>query len=128
MTLMSRRRAIETALVLLALIVGVMPIPELFVERWFSVGVYPRLQHVMTPLTNLVPFAWFDVLLLAIVAFVVRVLWRGVRQARRDRQWSPILSSAWTIAVTAAGIYLLFLGCWGLNYRRLPMAERLEMV
>ena len=128
MTLMSRRRAIETALVLLALIAAVAPIPKVLVERWFSVGVYPRVQHVMTPLANLVPFAWFDVLLVAVIVLVGRVVVRAVRQARRDRQWSPILSSAWTIVVTAAGIYLLFLGCWGLNYRRVPMAERLEMV
>lgn len=125
---MSRRRAIETALLLLALIAAVAPIPEFLVERWFSIGVYPRLQHVMTPFANLVPFAWFDVLLLIVVIFIVRVLARAVRQARRHRRWLPILSSAWTIAVTAAGIYVLFLGCWGLNYRRVPMSERLEMV
>ena len=68
MTLMSRRRAIETALVLLALIAAVAPIPKVLVERWFSVGVYPRVQHVMTPLANLVPFAWFDVLLVAVIS------------------------------------------------------------
>jgi hypothetical protein len=29
--------------------------------------------------------------------------------------------------VTAAVLYLLFLGCWGLNYRRVPMTERIEI-
>lgn len=128
MTLMSRRRAIESALVVIALIFAIVPVPEPLVERWFSIGVYPRLQHVMTPLANLVPFAWFDVLLLVVVVLVVRVIVRAVRQARRDRRWSPILFGAWTLVVTGAGIYLAFLGFWGLNYRRVAMTERIEMV
>jgi len=125
---MSRRRAIETALVVLAALAAVVPIPDAVVERWFSTGFYPRLQHVLTPLANLVPFAWFDVILLGAIAFVTFVLGRGVRTARRAGRWSPLLVSGWAIVVAAAAVYLAFLGCWGLNYRRVPMTDRLEMV
>src|SRR5438552_15625700 len=113
MTLMSRRRAIESALVLIALIFAIVPVPELLVERWFSIGVYPRLQHVMTPLANLVPFAWFDVLLVIVVALVVHVIVRAARQARRDRRCLPIMFGAWTLVATAPGLYLAFLALAG---------------
>jgi len=127
MNLMSRRRAIETAVVLLAVLAALVPIPETLVERWFSTGFYPRLQRVLTPLANLVPFAWFDVILLVVITLATALVVRAIRQARRERRWSPILSGGWTLVVSAAVIYLAFLGCWGLNYRRVPMTTRLEM-
>src|SRR6478609_2802199 len=127
MNAMSRRRAIETAVVLLAAFAAIAPIPEVVVERWFSTGFYPRLQHVLTPVANLVPFAWFDVILLTVITLVVVALVRGVRQARQARRLSPLLATGWTLVVAGGVVYLLFLGCWGLNYRRVPMTERLEM-
>src|SRR3982751_1672837 len=105
------RRASETALVLLALGAALVPVPPAIVERWFSTGVYPRIQQIVTPVANLVPFAWFDVILLTVTALV-----RAGRQARRERRWSPLFHGLRMLVVAAAGIYLVFLACWGLNY------------
>ena len=33
------------------------PIPAAAVERWFSRGLYPWLQRILTPLTNRLPIA-----------------------------------------------------------------------
>jgi hypothetical protein len=53
---------------------------------------------------------------------------RAIRQARRERRWTPILSTAWSLLAGSAVVYLAFLGCWGLNYRRVPMSARLGVV
>src|SRR4051794_16203108 len=101
------RRPTETALVLLALGAALLPVPPAMVERWFSTGVYPRIQQIVTPLANLVPFAWFDVILLTVAALTITVLVRAGRQARRERRWPPLFHGLRTLVVAAAGIYLL---------------------
>ncbi len=54
----------------LALLAGFAPIDARLVERWYSTGVYPVIQRVLTPVSNLVPFALLDVL--AVAASVCR--------------------------------------------------------
>src|SRR5436190_3831198 len=125
---MSRRRAIESALVLLAVGAAIVPVPATIVERWFSTGIYPRIQQVLTALTNLVPFAWFDVILITAVAVTATTLVRMGRQVRRERHWRPLRDRAWQFVVAASVLYVLFLACWGLNYRRVRMSDRLDML
>ena len=50
-------RAMRTlgVLVLLAVAAAVVPLPAATVERWYSNGIYPRIQAVMTAATNHVP-------------------------------------------------------------------------
>ena len=96
-------------------------------EQWYSTRVYPVIQQILTPISNLVPFALLDVLLIAALCTAIVVLVRGVRQARRKNGWRPILITLARLVTTSALIYLLFLAIWGLNYRRVPMAERLVL-
>jgi hypothetical protein len=108
---------LELAVAVLALVLAVLPTPAPVVERWFSTGVYPRLQQVVTPVSNLVPFAVFDLLLVAAIAAVlvalvkIRPFWKALRR----------------VAVGLALGYLIFLTLWGLNYRRVPMTQRLVL-
>jgi hypothetical protein len=110
------------ALIVAALVAAFAPLPAPAIERWYSTGFYPRLQAVVTPLTNLVPVALLDiaigVLLVGGLAGLVR-RWRvrGVRGA---------LTAAAADLVTAAAVaYLAFLAMWGLNYRRVPLEQKL---
>jgi hypothetical protein len=122
-----RRRAIELVVVVLAIVAALIPMPPSFVERWFSAGLYPRLQRIVTPFSNLLPFAWFDIILVVVVSGTIAMLVKAGRQARHERKWRPLLDRLWILVVAVAGGYLLFLTLWGMNYRRLPMTERLEM-
>src|SRR6187401_1821723 len=110
---MQRRRAIESILVALALLAALMPIPAPLIERWFSAGLYPHLQRVVTPVTNLAPFAWFDVILIAVIGGAMALLISGGRQSRRERSWRPLINRVWTLMVASACCYLLFLTMWG---------------
>ncbi len=101
------------------------PIPAALVEVRYSEGVYPAIQQALTPLSNRVPFALFDLLLLAGAACLA-LLWAG-----RSRRWQPgkrlraSLLLAMDALVISAVLYLVFLALWGLNYRRVPLRERI---
>src|SRR5215216_2608481 len=43
-----------------AIVIALLPLDPIVIERWYSTGVYARVQRVLTPLSNLVPFAWLN--------------------------------------------------------------------
>jgi hypothetical protein len=105
-----------------AVAIAVVPLPSRLIERWYSGGVYPHLQRVLTSFSNLFPFALFDVLCLAAVsAFAVA--------ATRDFRTRGTLAGArrlvGRLVVWAAAVYVAFLAAWGLNYRRVPLEDKL---
>src|SRR5437868_5798424 len=117
---MTRRAGI--VIVIAAVAAAIAPIPAAFVERWYSSLVYPLLQRVMTPLSNLAPFALFDVACLWSCAATAVLVYRRVR----GRGWGRgVVSVAAVVTVAAAIVYLAFLAMWGLNYRRVPLREKL---
>ena len=110
---------------MLALAAAVAPLDARLVERWYSTGVYPFVQRVVTPVSNLVPFAWFDVFTVGAAAIVIAIVVRRVVRAPRKTRWRHALGATANLVTAAAVIYLLFLVAWGFNYRRVPMMERL---
>jgi hypothetical protein len=106
---------------------AITPVDAGWIERWFSTGLYPALQRWVTPASNLVPFALFDLLTITAAVYVIVVLVRGVRSARAQRSWSAALPPIRKVLTVAATAYLVFLAVWGLNYRRVPMQQRLVL-
>jgi hypothetical protein len=121
----SRRSAVSVAIVLLALGAALAPAAPSRVERWFSTSIYPAVQRAVTGLSNLVPIALLDVLIVLGVVIVGAALVRAVRTARRERRFGPVVALIGRLSVSAAVIYLAFLLLWGFNYRRVPMEDRL---
>jgi hypothetical protein len=121
------RVVLRFIIVALAALGAFASIDPYLIERWYSTGLYPFIQQVMTPVSNLVPFALLDVLAVAAFGALVIVLVRSIVLARRKKTWKPILSTGVRLATAAALVYLLFLAVWGLNYRRVSMAERLVL-
>lgn len=111
--------------VLAAVVCALVPVSPTVVERWYSSGLYPGIQHVLTPLSNLIPLAVFDVLTIGAAVLMLISVVRAVRRARRARRFSILLITLGNIAVGAAAAYLIFLLVWGFNYRRVSMSERL---
>lgn len=116
------RRALPAAVVLAAIAAALLPLPSPAVERWYSSGLYPLLQRAVTPISNLAPFALFDALCVCAVAAAAILVYRRVRAAGWTR---GLARAAATAAVVAAAAYLAFLAMWGLNYRRVPLVEKL---
>jgi hypothetical protein len=121
------RWAFSVCAIGLALLAGFAPIDARFVERWYSTGLYPIIQRGLTPATNLVPFALLDILTVGGVCLALLTLVRSVRQARREKTWTLLLTPLLRVVTSAAVIYLAFLLLWGLNYRRISMIERLVL-
>ena len=113
------------ALILLpvaALAAAFVPLPPAAVERWYSRGVYPIVQSVLTPLSSIVPLALLDVASIVLIgAWIVFV----VRRWRAHGAKAGLAAAGLSVATGASILYLLFLALWGLNYRRVPLEEKL---
>jgi len=119
-------RALEPrriAIVAVAVAAAVVPVSPALVERGFSNGLYPRIQPLLTGLSNQTPFALFDLLVAVGVAWWIARAARDLSGFRRGG-WPAIFSILSRTAVTAALAYLVFLLFWGLNYRRPPLTDR----
>ena len=120
-------KILQGAVIVLAAACLWAPLPAGVVERWYSLTLYPVIQHIVTPLTNLMPFAVLDVLLVVTLLLVMWGAVRMIRHARRKRSVRPVLTFAWRLLVAGSALYLAFLVLWGFNYRRIRMAQRLEI-
>ena len=112
-----------TLIVLIAAVCAVAPIPPATVERVYSMGIYPVVQGVTTTVSNQVPFALLDVAVGGLL-FSATVILRSRLRAVGLRRALP--RATITVVGTTALFYLLFLGMWGLNYRRVPMEQKLD--
>lgn len=108
-----------------ALAMALVPMPEWVVDEFYSRDMYPWVQTWMTTVTNLLPLAVLDALIIGVVALVVmRVgrLWRAARSR-------GVVSAGWEgvrrVLRFAGVLTILFLATWGCNYRRLPLETAL---
>jgi Protein of unknown function (DUF3810) len=107
-----------------AVAAAVVPVNPSLVERGFSNWLYPRVQPILTGLSNQVPFALFDLLVGVAGAWWIVCAARDLSGLRRRGRLAAIVPIVSRTAVTAAVAYLAFLLLWGLNYRRPPLTDR----
>src|SRR5262245_11821754 len=108
-----------------AVAAAAVPFPPALIERGYSTILYPRIQSLTTTLSNLVPFALLDIL---IVGTAIAWLITTIVDVRKGRgMWSRVAGrvAIRTLAWMAA-FYLVFLLVWGLNYRRAKLTDRLQ--
>jgi hypothetical protein len=114
----------RVALMLAAAMTAIAPLSPAWVERVYSASAYRVLQRLITPLSNLVPFALFDGLIVGVLAaWLAMAIVDIVRRCPWRRLVARLLLRT---AVTAAALYLAFLVIWGLNYRRLKLVDKLQ--
>jgi hypothetical protein len=118
---------VELAAVVAALICAFAPLPSAVVEQRYSVGFYPHLQRSMTPLSNRLPFAILDVLLVGLAVATIVTLTQAIREAWQTRLAARLFRTVAHLAAIGAILYILFLLFWGFNYRREPMTARLVL-
>ena len=112
---------------LVALAAALTPTPPWAVERLYSTGVYLAFQPYLTAASNRLPFALVDVLLAVVAAWWIGALVVDVARRRRRGGWVRIAGrGVLRTIVLASALYLAFLLVWGLNYRRVPLAEKLQ--
>jgi len=117
---------VRIGLIVLALAAAVAPLPAPLVEAWYAGRVYPALQPAVTGFSNRAPFAFFDVLLAAVVVWLLATAARIVRGPRKGSRLSAAFKASVDLAALGAVVYLAFLLLWGLNYRRVPLERRVD--
>jgi len=110
------------AAVLVAAVAAVAPLPRSLVERWFSQGLYRSIQPALTSISNLTPIPLFDLLCLSAIAVAAVASYRVLRVegTRGTLRLLRLLVQGGAVA------YLAFLAIWGMNYRRVPLTEKLS--
>jgi Protein of unknown function (DUF3810) len=119
------KKAALACIVAAAIVAAFLPWPEEGIERWYSTGVYPVLQRLMTSISNRAPFALADVAVVGAIAAWLLMMVSELRDKTRDGLGAALGRVAGRTVVAMAAIYLAFLGLWGLNYRRIPLEKKL---
>jgi Protein of unknown function (DUF3810) len=117
---------VRAVVVAVAVAAALVPLPAAVIERYYSAGFYPVWQSWMTPASNAVPVALLDVLIVGVAGAWLILAVHDLRRWRArgvGRTAGRVLART---AVWAAVVYLVFLASWGLNYRRVPLAAKLE--
>ncbi|HEY6329477.1 MAG TPA: DUF3810 domain-containing protein [Blastocatellia bacterium] len=117
---------IEVAIIVVGFGVYLLPPSSAWVELHYSRGIYPKIQRTITPLTNIVPFAVADVLIISLVVGLVIWWVRRFRRARQGRRLKAIGAMVFHTLVLAAVAVFVFQVIWGLNYSRVPLIEKLD--
>jgi hypothetical protein len=114
----------RVALVTLAVAAALLPFPPSVVERVYSIRLYSAAQPWITRASNAAPFALFDPLVAGVLgAWMVT----GIGDLARRNTWRHALAAiAARTLVWSSALYLCFLLAWGLNYRRVPLTEKLQ--
>jgi hypothetical protein len=117
-------RALETAAVIaVALLCAIVPFPAATIERLYSTDWYLRIQGVLTTASNTIPIAWLDIAVACLLIAAIELVISRTRLLGPKRAFTRNLMTA---AGAAAWLYLLFLVLWGLNYRRVPLEQKLD--
>src|SRR4030088_2071684 len=117
---------LRALLIAAAIGAAVMPMPARLIEDLYSMRGYLILERILTSTSNLAPFSLLDLFLIVVLAswtwwFVTDVF------RRPHIGWPLRIGGIVTrTAVWASAVYLVFLAVWGLNYRRVPLADKLE--
>jgi hypothetical protein len=111
----------RAAVVALAAAAALVPVPPSAIERLYSGGVYPFWQSFMTAASNATTKSVLDVVIAATLA-----LWLALAVVDfANKRWGAVAPMAVRTVVWCAAVYLAFLASWGLNYRRVPLADKL---
>ena len=106
-----------------AALCALAPIPPATVERVYSNGLYLAIQGWVTPASNQVPVALLDIAAACLLISAGAALRSLVRRVGGRRAAARAAS---TLVGGLALVYLLFLALWGLNYRRVPLEQKLD--
>ncbi len=99
-----------------------VPLPSALVERVYSSTVYPLVQQTLTSASNLTAVAWLDLLIVLVGASLTLAT---LRDAARRPLFRVAGRLAWRVLSVGAVVCLAFVLVWGLNYRRIPLRDKL---
>lgn len=121
---MQKRTSAFLTLFLLVQIIALQVLkhfPE-FVEKYYSLGIYPWISKISRYLFGWVPFSVGDLFYLLIAIVAIRWLYKNVKRLRNDQ-----VSFFVDILAAVSVVYFMFHVLWGFNYYRLPLHKSLAL-
>ena len=121
---MQRRTALILALLLPIQIISLQILKNFpgFVEKYYSLGMYPVLSKISRYLFGWIPFSVGDIFYLVIGLMAIRWIYKNFKRLRYEPHWFFT-----EIIATLSLVYLMFHVLWGFNYYRLPLHESLNL-
>lgn len=128
MSLDARRPWLPVAAIAAAAVAALAPTSAAGVERIYSTQWYLVVQRIVTPVSGVVGFSLLDVLAVVGLLGLGAWWWRELRRRGSERPRRAVVLAGLTLRTVAAAavLYLVFLALWGLNYRRLPLTDKLD--
>ena len=119
---------VSAAIIAAAAVAALAPTSAAGVERVYSRQWYLVVQRILTPVGGFVGFSLFDVLAVVGLLGLGYWWWRELRRRDSRRHGRAVALARLTLRTGAAVavLYLVFLALWGLNYRRLPLTDKLD--
>ncbi|MAP81437.1 MAG: amino acid permease [Aequorivita sp.] len=121
---MQKRTSARLAIFLFVQIIALQILkyfPE-FVEKYYSLGIYPYISKVARYIFGWVPFSVGDLFYLLIILLALRWLFKNAKRIKTDT-----LQFFVDILATVSVVYLMFHVLWGFNYYRLPLHKSLKL-
>jgi len=116
---------IARLLVILAALVAMLVTPShAFLDGFYGNVFYPAAQTTLTGLTNHLPFALSDCILVFVVAGLIA---RWTLRLRTTRSWTTALRLVLDTLAVISVIYVWFLVDWGWNYDRPSLGATLHV-
>lgn len=114
-------------LTLLALMIKGLAMQPLWVERYYTYGLYPPLSRALRRLAGWLPLSLGDLLYaaaaLGLVWFAVRIV-RAIRKKENSAYWLQLFQN---LMAGGLAVYVAFNLLWGLNYNRQGIAVQLGL-
>jgi len=108
-----------------ALLAMFVPIPPTIVEEFYSRDMYPWLQNLFTGVTNFLPFALLDIVLIAVVLATLFRIKRLFFVARQRGIFDALWELFRRVIRLASFVTIFFYWAWGFNYHRVPLESTL---
>lgn len=93
-----------------------------FIERYYSLGIYPHISGFFRRLFGWLQVSVGDLVYLILILLFLRLIYRIIKNPGR---WRPIL---FRLGAGISLLYFAFYFLWGLNYSRISVAENLGLV
>ena len=119
---MKKKKLLALLLVVQIIIVNVLGLFPNFVERFYSNGIFPVLSKASRVLLGWTGISIGDIIYFIAIILCLRWLWLRRKTWRREYKYNLL-----TMAAAFSIFYFLFNFLWALNYRRVPLHEKMGM-
>ncbi|MGQ2985526.1 DUF3810 family protein, partial [Flavobacterium sp.] len=117
---MKKKKVLALLLVVQMIIVNVLGLFPDFVERFYSNGIFPLLSKGSRVLLGWTGISIGDIIYFIAIILCLRWLWLRRKTWRKEYKDNLL-----TMAAAFSIFYFLFNFLWALNYRRVPLHEKM---